>query len=254
DVVYNHFGPEGNYASTFSEDYFSRKHQGEWGTPINFDDRHAGPVREFFIENAGYWIEEFDFDGLRLDAVQAIIDDTPDHVLAALTRRARERAGDRKVVVVSEDELQLAHRFTPVDMGGYGLDGAWNDDFHHVCRVAATGQAESYYSAYQGSPQEMISAIKRGYLYQGQWSAAGDKFRGSSTRGCAAWRFITFLQNHDQIANEPTARRLRQLTSAGRYRALTALWLLAPGTPLFFQGQEWGASAPFHYFVDHPTD
>src|SRR5690606_18563987 len=132
--------------------------------------------------------------------------------------------------------------FTEVERGGYGLNGSWNDDFHHACRVAATGQAEYYYSEYQGSPQELISAAKRGYLYQGQWNARQKKFRGSPTRGLPAKKFITFLQNHDQIANSATGQRLQQLTSPGRFRALTAFWLLAPGTPMFFQGQEWCAT------------
>ena len=254
DVVYNHFGPEGNYAPAYSEHYFSKTHQGEWGDPINFDGEHSDPVREYMIENAGYWIDEFHFDGLRLDAVHAIVDDSPDHVLAALTRRAREKAGRRRIIIVNEDEFQIAKHFTPVEQGGYGLDGGWNDDFHHTCRVAATGHAEAYYAGYQGSPQEITSAVRRGYLYQGQWHAGQKKFRGTSTRGRHARQFVTFLQNHDQIANDATGRRLHQQTSTGRYRALTALWLLAPGTPLFFQGQEWAASAPFHFFVDHPVD
>jgi maltooligosyltrehalose trehalohydrolase len=206
------------------------------------------------IENAGYWIDEFHIDGLRLDAVQAIVDDSPDHVLAALTGRARERAGERNVVIVNEDEWQRVKTFTPVERGGYGLDGAWNDDFHHICRVAATGHAEAYYSDFQGSSQEIASAVKRGYLYQGQWSARQKKFRGSPTTGLEAWRFVTFLENHDQVANSATGQRVHQLASPGRYRAITAVWLLAPGTPMFFQGQEWNATAPFHYFVDHPLD
>ncbi|MGC1272716.1 MAG: malto-oligosyltrehalose trehalohydrolase [Planctomycetaceae bacterium] len=254
DVVYNHFGPEGNYASAFSDQYFSKEHEGEWGDPINFDGESSQPVREYMIENAGYWIDEFHFDGLRLDAVHAIIDDSPDHVLAALTRRAREKAAQRRIVIINEDEFQIVKHFTPTSEGGYGLDGGWNDDFHHACRVAATGHAEAYYAGYQGSPQEIASAVRHGYLYQGQWHAGQKKFRGSSTRGRSGRQFVTFLQNHDQVANDATGLRLHQQTSAGRYRALTAVWLLAPGTPLFFQGQEWAASAPFHYFVDHPVD
>ena len=254
DVVYNHFGPDGNYTRSFSEHYLSANHMTDWGEGLNFDSEHSGPVREFVINNAGYWIDEFHFDGLRLDAVHAIVDETQEHVLKALTRRAREAAGHRRIIVVAEDEYQRTRFFTEVERGGYGLNGSWNDDFHHSCRVAATGQAEYYYSEYQGSPQELISAAKRGYLYQGQWNQSQKKFRGSPTRGLPAKRFVTFLQNHDQVANSATGQRLQQLTSPGRFRALTAFWLLGPGTPLFFQGQEWCTAKPFHFFVDHPVD
>lgn len=254
DVVYNHFGPDGNYTRAFSPHYFSSHHVTDWGDGLNFDAAHSQPVREFVIGNAGYWIDEFHFDGLRLDAVQAIVDDSSEHILKKLTQRVRDAAKGRQTIVVAEDEYQRTRFFTPVDKGGYGLDGSWNDDFHHAARVAATGQAEYYYSEYQGSPQELISAVRHGYLYQGQWNSRQKKFRGSPTRGIPARHFVTFLQNHDQVANSATGQRLHQLTSSGRFRALTTLWLLAPGTPMLFQGQEWCASSPFHYFVDHPVE
>jgi maltooligosyltrehalose trehalohydrolase len=254
DVVYNHFGPAGNYVGVFSDHYLSAKHMTDWGAGVNYDDAGCGPVREFVASNAAYWIDEFHFDGLRLDAVQAIVDDSPEHILKTLTRRAREAAKGRSIIVIAEDEWQRTKFFTPVERGGHGLDGSWNDDFHHTCRVAATGHAEHYYSEYRGGPQELISVAKRGYLYQGQWNSRQKKFRGSPTRGLPARSFVNFLQNHDQVANTPTARRLCTQTSPGRYRALATFWLLAPGTPLFFQGQEFNATAPFHYFVDHPAD
>ena len=253
DVVYNHFGPEGNYSGSFSDHYLSDEHKNEWGDLVNFDGADCRPVREYIIQNAGYWIDEFHFDGLRLDAVQAIVDDSPDHVLAALTRRAREAAGNRSIIVVNEDEHQRAKHFTPVKEGGYGLDGCWNDDFHHTCRVAATGHAEYYYSEFIGSPQELLSTVKRGYLWQGQWNVRQKKFRGTPALDRKAEQFVTYLQNHDQVANSATGQRIDKLTSPGRHRALTGFWLLAPGTPMFFQGQEWNASQPFHYFVDHPV-
>lgn len=254
DVVYNHFGPEGNYTGAFSDHYVSSKHMTDWGAGVNYDAEHSGPVRDFIASNAAYWVSEYHFDGLRLDAVQAIVDDSPEDILKLLTRRAREAAGGRNVLVVAEDEWQRTKFFTPVDRGGHGLDGSWNDDFHHTCRVAATGQAEYYYGEYQGCPQELISAVKRGYLYQGQWNARQKKYRGSPTRGLPGRSFVTFLQNHDQVANSATGARLCTLTSPGRLRALTTLWLLAPGTPMFFQGQEFNATAPFHYFVDLPEE
>jgi maltooligosyltrehalose trehalohydrolase len=254
DVVYNHFGPDGNYTPAYSDHYLSSSRVTEWGEGINYDSDHCGPVREFVTNNAGYWINEFHFDGLRLDAVQAIVDDSHEHILKALTRNAREAAGPRHIIVVAEDEWQRTKFFTEINKGGYGLNGSWNDDFHHACRVAATGHAEYYYGEYQGSPQELVSAAKRGYLYQGQWNVRQKRFRGSPTRGLPGKRFVTFLQNHDQVANSATGQRLHRMTSPGRFRALTAFWLLAPGTPLFFQGQEWCTSAPFHFFVDHPVD
>ncbi len=254
DVVFNHFGPTGNYLGQFSDHYTSKKHHTDWGHGINFDSHDCAPVREFFIANAGYWIDEFHVDGLRLDAVQAIVDDSPDHILAAITRRVREMGAGRKTLVIAENEFQQTHLLRSVDKGGYGLDGAWNDDFHHSARVAMTGHSEYYYGDYHGTPQELVSAVKWGYLYQGQWNVRQQHHRGASTKGLAAEQFVTFLQNHDQIGNSARGKRCHELTSPGRHRALTALWLLAPGTPMFFQGQEFSASAPFLYFADHEVE
>jgi len=254
DVVYNHFGPCDNYLRQFSDDFVSRRHHTEWGEAVNFDGENSGPVREFFISNAGYWIDEFHLDGLRLDAIHAILDDSQDHILAALTRRVREQAAGRKTIVVAENEHQDAIVVRDVEHGGYGLDGTWNDDFHHAARIAMTGQRDFFFGDYSGSPQELISAVKRGFLYQGQWNARQAKRRGSPTRDLPACRFVTFLENHDQISHSGRGLRPQQMTSPGRYRAATALWLLAPGTPMFFQGQEFWASAPFVYFADHHAE
>ena len=254
DVVYNHFGPTGNYLAQFSTEYTAKRHHTDWGEAINFDAELSAPVREFFIANAGYWIDEFHIDGLRIDAVHAIVDDSSDHILAAICRRVREAAAGRKTLVVAENEHQDPRLLRPIEQGGYGLDAAWNDDFHHAARVAMTGHAEYYYSDYQGTPQELISAVKWGYLYQGQWNARQQVRRGGPSFGLDAEQFVIFLQNHDQIGNSAQGRRGQQLTSPGRYRAMTALMLLAPGTPLLFQGQEFAASAPFLFFADHHVD
>jgi maltooligosyltrehalose trehalohydrolase len=251
DVVYNHFGPADNYLHKFADNYPSQLHNTDWGGAINFDGPGAAPVREFFIANAGYWIDEYHLDGLRLDAVQAIIDDSPDHILAALTRQCRKAAGDRKVIVTAENELQQARMLRSPIEDGFGLDGGWNDDFHHACRVAMTGLNDAYYADYQGTPQEIISAVKWGYLFQGQWNHRQKKYRGTPCMGISAHSFIIFLQNHDQVANSLNGRRMQTYTSPGRYRALTTLLLLSPGTPLLFHGQEFSASAPFLYFADH---
>jgi maltooligosyltrehalose trehalohydrolase len=254
DVVYNHFGANGNYTGLFSTSYFSKRHPTEWGDAINYDGPQAQPVRDFVTANAAYWIDEFHFDGLRLDATQAIYDDSPRHLLADLSVAARKAAGKRSILLFAENEHQQVCHVEPVDAGGYGLDGLWNDDFHHSCRVAATGHAEFYYADYAGSPQEILSAVRHGYLYQGQYNPRQKKRRGSPTRHCQAAQMVHFLQNHDQVANSGRALRLNSLTSVGRYRALSAVLLLTPPTPLLFMGQEFGATAPFNYFADHDVD
>ena len=251
DVVYNHFGPSGNYVPQFSKDYLSRRHHTPWGDAINYDGEFNGPVREFFLANAGYWIDEFHLDGLRIDAVHAVFDESADHILGALGRRVREAAAGRKTLIVIENELQDTRLLRDVATGGCGMDAAWNDDFHHAARVALTGSADYYCGDYRGTPQELISAVKWGHLYQGQWNARQSRNRGGVTWGLEAERFINFLQNHDQVGNSAGGRRLHELTSPGCYRAMTAVLLLGPGTPLLFQGQEFCASTPFHFFADH---
>ena len=251
DVVYNHFGPDGNYIKEFSADYFTDRYKNEWGEPINFDGPGAGPVREFFLANAAYWIDEFHLDGLRLDATQQIYDSSPENIMAALARRVREAARGRGTLLVGENEPQETQLVRPAGKGGYGLDCLWNDDFHHSAMVALTGRNEAYYSDYLGAPQEFISAAKWGYLYQGQHYKWQQKRRGTPAFDLEPARFVTFIQNHDQIANSGRGQRCWELTSPGRFKALTALLLLGPGTPMLFQGQEFSASTPFFYFADH---
>jgi maltooligosyltrehalose trehalohydrolase len=251
DVIYNHLGPDGNYLREFAEDYFTDRYTTEWGVAINFDGENAGPAREYFIANAGYWIDEFHLDGLRLDATQNVYDLSDGHILADIARRVREAARGRSCVIVAENEPQEAILVRPQEQGGYGLDGLWNDDFHHSAMVAMTGRNEAYYTDYLGKPQELISAIKYGYLYQGQWYEWQEMRRGTPSLKLPPATFVTFIQNHDQIANSGRGERCHQLTSPGRYRAMTALLLLAPGTPMLFQGQEFAASSPFLFFADH---
>lgn len=254
DVVYNHVGPDGNYLKEFSDEYFTRRYDNEWGEAINFDGPNSGPVREFFIANAGYWISEFHMDGLRLDATQSIIDASPTHVLVEIGRRARQAAGSRSVILVNENEPQHTRMVRPFQEGGYGLDMLWNDDFHHSAMVALTGHNEAYYSDYSGTPQELVSAVKYGYLFQGQMYAWQGKRRGQPSFGLPPAAFVNYIQNHDQIANSGRGLRVHFLTSPGKLRAMTALMLLAPGTPMLFQGQEFAASSPFVYFADHTPD
>ncbi len=254
DVVYNHLGPDGNYLNAFAPDYFTERHGTEWGKALNFDGPGSAPVREFFVENAGYWIDEFHFDGLRLDATHAIIDTSDEHLLAAIRRRVREAARGRTTLVVAEHESQDARLVRSTDQGGYGLDAVWNDDFHHAARVALTGRNEAYYRDYCGRPQELISALRWGYLYQGQWYRWQRHGRGTPSLDLPAERFVICLENHDQVANTLRGARLMSLTSPGHLRAMTALTLLAPGTPMLFQGQEFGSTRPFHYFADHGAE
>jgi len=251
DVVYNHLGPDGCYLREFSADYFTRRYENEWGEPINFDGENAEPVRELFVANAGYWVEEFHVDGLRLDATQQVFDASPVNVLREVTGRVRRAGRGRDTLVIAENEPQHAPMVRPEEQGGWGMDALWNDDFHHSAMVALTGRNEAYYSDYRGTPQELVSAVRWGFLYQGQRSAWQKQGRGRPALGVPPAAFVNFLQNHDQVANSAFGARIHRLTSPGRYRAMTALALLAPGTPMLFQGQEFAASAPFLYFADH---
>jgi maltooligosyltrehalose trehalohydrolase len=250
DVVYNHFGPDGNYLGTFSDDYVVKEGDNEWGDAINFDGRNSGPVREFFITNACYWIEEFHFDGFRFDATHAIQDRSEEHIISEIGRAAREAAGSRSIILTAENERQETRLIRPHSEGGCGLDAVWNDDFHHSAVVALTGRREAYYTDYLGRPQEFISAAKYGYLFQGQPYVWQEAPRGTSAFGAAPESFVAFIENHDQVANTAAGERLRFSTAPGKYRAMTALLLLGPWTPLLFQGDEFGASSPFLYFSD----
>jgi maltooligosyltrehalose trehalohydrolase len=251
DVVYNHVGPDGSCHEAFAADYFTDRYENEWGEAINFDGRNAAAVREFYLANAAYWVREFHFDGLRLDATQAIHDASPCHILAETSATVCAAAAGRRVILVAENESQDTRTVRPREEGGYGLDAVWNDDYHHSAIVALTGRNDAYYSDHLGLAQEFVSAMKYGYLYQGQRYAWQRKARGTPAWGLAPAAFVTFLENHDQVANSGRGRRVHQLTSPGRFRALTALTLLGPGTPMLFQGQEFGASSPFLYFADH---
>jgi maltooligosyltrehalose trehalohydrolase len=248
DVVYNHVGADGNYLPSFSKSYFATEHGSEWGDTLNYS---CEAVRRFAIDNAAYWIREFHFDGLRLDATQNIHDPRYPTFLATLSTEARAAAGSRKIVISAEDHLQRADLVRPVETGGAGLDHLWNDDFHHASRVASTGTHAGYFCNYRGRAQELLSTLKHGFLFQGQHDAWLKKPRGTSTRGVPASAFVVFTQNHDQIANTLYGRRVNTLTNPSRNRALTALLLLGPQTPLIFMGQEFDSPRLFPYFADY---
>jgi maltooligosyltrehalose trehalohydrolase len=250
-VIYSHFGPDGNYIREFAPQFMSTIHKTDCGELFNFDGPDSGPVREFFIANSGYWIDEFHIDGLCLEATQAIHDDSPDHMIAAISRRVRQAARDRATFVIGENESQQADLVKSPLEGGYGLDALRANDLHHAARVALTGKTEGYFTDYQGTPQEFISAAKWGVLYQGQQSRWQRQRRGTSAFGIPRNRFVTFIENHEQVAASARGLRLHQLTSPGQYRAMIAYLLLGPGTPSLFQGQEYGSTRPFVYFAHH---
>jgi maltooligosyltrehalose trehalohydrolase len=250
DVVYNHLGPAGNYLPQFSPRYFSERRT-DWGDALNFDGPSSHAVRDFVCDNAAYWVREFHFDGFRLDATQTLFDSSREHIVAELTRRARVSAGERTIVVLAENEPQQSKMLRPAADGGDGIDGMWNDDFHHSARVALTGNRDGYFHDYTGRAQELLSAIKHGFLYQGQFYPWQKKARGSPLRGLPAWSCIHFLQNHDQVGNTFLGDRLHRFCAPDRYRAMTALLLLGPQTPMLFMGQEFGSSQRFKFFADH---
>jgi len=250
DVVYNHFGPDGNYLAVYSNDYLIREQETDWGDSINFDGPNSTPVREFYITNGRCWIDEFHFDGFRFDATDAIHDKSDEYIIGAVGRAARKAAAPRSIILIAENERQVTKLIRPRSESGDDLDAVWNDDFHHSAVVALTGKREAYYIDYLGTPQEFISAAKYGYLFQGQpyfWQEAP---RGTPAFGSPPHAFVAFIENHDQVSNTAAGERLRFQSSPGRYRAMTALLLLGPWTPLLFQGQEFGASTPFIFFTD----
>lgn len=249
DVVYNHFGP-GEICPRYANAYYSQRPANEWGKSLNFDGPDSGPVRDFVCANAAYWIDEFHLDGLRIDATQALIDESDEHIVGCLGRDARAAARGRRILLVSENEPQQIRQVRPPQAGGFGLDALWNDDFHHSARVALTGRAEAYFHDHRGRPQEFVSAAKYGYLFQGQRYDWQNAARGSAGLDARPFNFVHFLQNHDQIANTPGSRRIGHLASPAKLRALTALLLLGPQAPMLFQGQEFDATTPFHYFLD----
>ncbi|HWB10137.1 MAG TPA: malto-oligosyltrehalose trehalohydrolase [Pirellulales bacterium] len=254
DVVYNHFGSVGNFLTQFSRYYHSDRHRCEWGPAVNFDGENATPVREFILANVRYWIEEFHFDGFRVDATQAFYDVSTQHILCELGEEARRAAAGKEIFLLGENEPQQVRIVRSREAGGYDFDALWNDDFHHSLMVRLTGRREAYYSDYFGSPEEFVALAKWGYLYQGQFYPWQHAPRGSPTFGLGGPTFVNYLENHDQLANSARGLRVWQMTSPGRFRAATAFLLLAPGTPFIFQGEEFSASSPFLYFYDGPPE
>jgi malto-oligosyltrehalose trehalohydrolase len=253
DVVYNHFGPEGNYLHRYAPGFFSDRHRTPWGQAINFDGPGSATVRDFFIHNALYWLEEYHFDGLRFDAVHAIVDDSEPHFFAELAARLRAGPGSaRAIYLVLENNANEAHHLgAPGAAASY--DAQWNDDIHHCLHVILTGETDGYYADYGAQPHALLCrALAQGFAYQGEASPyQGGKARGEKSTHLPPTAFVSFLQNHDQIGNRAQGERLSALVTSDAARlAAAAVLLLAPAPPLLFMGEEWGALEPFPYFCD----
>ncbi|MFN3323770.1 MAG: malto-oligosyltrehalose trehalohydrolase [Bryobacteraceae bacterium] len=251
DVVYNHLGPEGNYLSQFGP-YFTDRHRTPWGEAINFDGPGSEAVRNYFVENALHWTRDYHFDALRLDAVHAIIDDSPCHILQEIGDRVHEYAASsgRRIHVIAESDLNEARVIEDKSAGGYGLDAQWSDDFHHSLHVALTGEGAGYYKDFvSGMPIE--KAYREGFVYSGQFSGHRGRKHGTSSAHLPASRFVVCSQNHDQVGNRALGERLSQLVDFESLKLAAGAVLLSPFLPLLFMGEEYGETAPFLYFVSH---
>ncbi|MBX3619103.1 MAG: malto-oligosyltrehalose trehalohydrolase [Rhizobacter sp.] len=254
DVVYNHFGPEGNYLHAYCPQFFNPRHPTPWGAAINFDGEHSEPVRDFFRHNALYWVEEFHLDGLRLDAVHAIRDDSPLHIAQEIGQALRAGPGEtRHVHLVLENDGNRAS-FLERDRDGEPrfATAQWNDDLHHAAHVLLTGEHDGYYADYAEAPVGRFArALAQGYVYQGQASAhRGGVPHGEPSAHLPSCAFVSFLQNHDQIGNRAFGERLSVLARPERLDAVYACLLLSPHVPMLFMGEEYAASTPFLYFCD----
>ncbi len=249
DVVYNHLGPEGAYLPEFNQDYFTSQHSTPWGRGVNLDGPSSLMVRRFIVDNAAHWIHEYHADGLRLDATHALVEDHDGAILREIATHARAST-TRRVFIDAEDHRNLAAMVDAPARGGWGLDGVWADDFHHVMRRLLSGDRHGYYADFAGSTSELAATIQRGWFYTGQRSPRRDAPRGTDPSAIPMQRFIVCLQNHDQIGNRPRGDRLNDVVSPESWRAATVVLLTAPMTPLIFMGQEWAATTPFQYFTD----
>jgi maltooligosyltrehalose trehalohydrolase len=249
DVVYNHLGPEGAYLPAFSPQFLTSKHRTPWGGAVNLDDEQSEVVRALLADNALHWIHEYHADGLRLDATHALIDARRPHFVAGLARELH-RATDPPPLVYAEDHRNLAEMIDDEARGGWGLDGVWADDFHHVVRRLLAGDAHGYYTDYAGTAEELAAVLNRGWLYVGQPSAHEGGARGTDPSHVRMRAAVVCVQNHDQIGNRALGDRLHHTADPAAWRAAVAVLLTAPMTPLLFMGQEWATSAPFQFFTD----
>jgi len=251
DVVYNHLGPEGNYLSDFGP-YFTDKYKSPWGQAINFDGQYSYGVRNFFIENALYWLKNYHLDGLRLDAVHSIFDFSAKHILLELSQKVEELglALGRKIYLIAESDLNDTRILKPEAQGGCAISAQWCDDFHHCLHTLLTKEDNGYYSDF-GSIDKMVKALKQGFVYTGEYSKYRKNFYGNSAKGLSPEKFVVFSQNHDQAGNRREGERLSNLVSFSALKLAAATIILSPYVPLIFMGQEYGEDNPFLYFVSH---
>jgi len=251
DVVYNHLGPEGDYLGDFGS-YFTDRYRTPWGSALNFDGPDSDEVRRFFIENALYWITEFHIDALRLDALHAILDLSPQPFLGELAMAVHKQAEqlNRRVYLIAETALNDSRFVRSPELGGYGLDAQWNDDFHHSLHVLLTNERTGYYQDF-GHLQHLVKAYREGFVYSGEYSRYRRHRHGIQSRDIPAYRFVVFAQNHDQVGNRMRADRLSQLVSLEELKLAAGVVLLSPFIPLLFMGEEYGETAPFSYFISY---
>lgn len=260
DVVYNHLGPDGNYLAQFGP-YFTDRYTTPWGDAVNLDGPGSHEVRRFFIDNALMWLRDYHVDGLRLDAIHALRDHSAVHFLTELEEEvaALEKEAGRRLVLIAESDLNDPRVIRPVSAGGYGMDAQWNDDFHHALHGVLTGEHSGYYADF-GTVGDLATALQQGYVYAGRFSSFRNRYHGAppttlardrSRRLLPGSRFVAYLQNHDQVGNRALGKRISHLVDVERAKIGAALMLSAPFIPMFFQGEEWGASTPFLYFTDH---
>jgi 1,4-alpha-glucan branching enzyme/maltooligosyltrehalose trehalohydrolase len=256
DVVYNHFGPEGNYLGAYAPQFFTERHHTPWGAAINFDGSMSRAVRDFYINNTLYWLEEYHFDGLRYDAVHAILDDSPEHVLTEIAAAARTRAGAQRHIYLVLENGANESRFLGPPGAPDTFDAQWDDDMHHCLHTILTGETDGYYEDYSREPHaKLCRSLAEGFVYQGEYSQHEGATRGERSSHLPPTAFVTFLQNHDQIGNRAFGERLSHIVKKQEaLRAATALLLLAPSPPMLFMGEEWGAPEPFPYFCDFEAE
>jgi maltooligosyltrehalose trehalohydrolase len=249
DVLYNHLGSEGAYLPAFNHEYFASRHVTPWGRGVNLDGPGSAMVRRFILDNARHWVAEYHADGLRLDATHTLVEEANGAIVREIVKQARAAAA-HALFLYAEDHRNLAAMVEDESRGGWGLDGVWADDFHHVVRRLLAGDSAGYYSDFRGTAHELVRTIRQGWLYSGQLSQHRGKPRGTDPSAIPMYRFVVCLQNHDQIGNRAFGDRLHHHVPPECWRAASALLLMVPMTPLIFMGQEWAASTPFQFFTD----
>lgn len=252
DVVYNHFGLEGNYLENFAP-YCSTRYNSPWGKAINFDDFESNEVRSFFCDNAIMWLCDYHFDALRIDAIQTIIDTSATHILEQLTEKVHTLYPSQNKKIILESDLNDPRVVKSTEVGGFGVDAVWSDDFHHSLHAVLTGEQNGYYQDF-GKISDLAKALTNVFVYDGCYSKFRRRNYGRSPSGLSGKQFLGYLQNHDQIGNRPLGERIAQLVSFNKIKIAAAILLISPFIPMLFQGEEWGSLTPFQYFTDYSDE